>query len=387
MAAFGPALAIDETPVRRPTQHAGEPRIDRLSVSAYTIPTDRPESDGTLAWDSTTIVVVGAEAGGVRGLGYSYADVTAARLASTLRAHVVGRDAFETAAIWTSLVGAVRNMGRPGIAATAISAIDAALWDLKARLLSVPLIDLLGRARQEIPAYGSGGFCSYDADTLTHQMAAWADAGFRFVKMKVGRDPTQDPKRVAIVREAIGDDVELFVDANGAFDPRQALSAAAAYANHRVTWFEEPVSSDDVDGLRFVREGAPNDMAIAAGEYGWDQFHFRGLLEAGAVDVLQVDATRCLGITGFLMAAALCEAYNTPLSSHCAPALHAPLMCATPRAIHLEWFHDHVRIESMLFDGAARASKGSVAPDRTRPGLGLDLKPADAEPYLVWRST
>src|SRR5919197_231924 len=333
MAAFGPSLAVDETPVRRPTQHAGKPRIDRLSVSAYTIPTDRPESDGTLAWDSTTIVVVGAEAGGVRGLGYSYADVTAARLASTLGAHVVGRDAFETAAIWTSMVGAVRNMGRPGIAATAISAIDAALWDLKARLLSVPLIDLLGRAREEIAAYGSGGFCSYDADTLTHQMTGWADAGFRFVKMKVGRDPTQDPKRVAI-----------------------------------------------------VREGAPNDMAIAAGEYGWDQFHFRGLLEAGAVDVLQVDATRCLGITGFLMAAALCEAYNTPLSSHCAPALHAHLMCATPRAIHLEWFHDHVRIESMLFDGAARASKGSVAPDRARPGLGVDLKPADAEPYLVWRS-
>jgi L-alanine-DL-glutamate epimerase-like enolase superfamily enzyme len=216
--------------------------------------------------------------------------------------------------------------------------------------------------------------------------AAWADAGFRFVKMKVGRDPTMDPGRLGIVREAIGDDVELFVDANGAFDPRQALSAADMYADRRVTWFEEPVSSDDVDGLRFVREHAPHDMAIAAGEYGWDQFHFRRLLEGGAVDVLQADATRCLGITGFLMAAALCEAHNTPLSSHCAPALHVPLMCATPRAVHLEWFHDHVRIESMLFDGAARASAGSVAPDRARPGLGLELKRADAEPYLVWRS-
>ena len=151
-----------------------------------------------------------------------------------------------------------------------------------------------------------------------------------------------------------------------------------------MTWFEEPVSSDDVEGLRLLRDTAPAGMAIAAGEYGWDPFSLRHLLEAGAVDVLQADATRCLGTTGFAAAAALCEAYATPLSAHCAPALHVQLTCAARPAIHLEWFHDHVRIERLLFDGAVQPRGGLLEPDRDRPGIGLELKRSDARPYLDW---
>jgi L-alanine-DL-glutamate epimerase-like enolase superfamily enzyme len=364
------------------------PPIDGLRVSAYTVPTDAPESDGTIAWDRTTIVIVEPEAGGIRGLGYSYADPTAARLiADNFSSIVLGRNAFDISAIWSSLVGAVRNIGRPGIAATAISAVDNALWDLKARLLGVSLVDLLGSAREAIPVYGSGGFCSYSDERLASQLGDWADDGFRFVKMKIGREPSCDRGRVGVARKAIGADVELFVDANGAFDRSGALATAAAMADRRVTWFEEPVSSDDVEGLRFLRDRAPAGMAIAAGEYGWDQFHFRRLLEAGAVDVLQADATRCLGITGFRMAAALCEAFNMPLSSHCAPALHVALTCAARPAVHLEWFHDHVRIEQMLFDGVPVARGGVVSPDPRRPGIGLELKTPDAAPYLDWASS
>jgi L-alanine-DL-glutamate epimerase-like enolase superfamily enzyme len=371
---------------RRPIESA--PPIDGLRVSAYTIPTDAPESDGTIAWDRTTIVIVEPEAGGIRGLGYSYADATAARLiADNFLPVVLGRNAFDIASIWSSMVGSVRNIGRAGIAATAISAVDNALWDLKARLLGVSLVDLLGSSREAIPAYGSGGFCSYGDDRLAGQLGGWADDGFRFVKMKIGREPRRDPARVGIARKAIGDDVELFVDANGAFDRSRALGTATSYADQHVTWFEEPVSSDDVDGLRFLRDRAPAGMAIAAGEYGWDQFHFRRLLEAGAVDVLQADATRCLGVTGFQMAAPLCEAYNAPLSSHCAPALHASLTCAARPAVHLEWFHDHVRIEQMLFDGAPVVRAGVVSPDVSRPGIGLELKTRDAAPYLAWASS
>jgi L-alanine-DL-glutamate epimerase-like enolase superfamily enzyme len=378
-----PATPADEGRLTDPG-----PPIDGLRVSAYTVPTDAPESDGTIAWDRTTIVIVEPEAGGIRGLGYSYADPTAARLiADNFSSIVLGRNAFDIAAIWSSLVGAVRNIGRPGIAATALSAVDNALWDLKARLLGVSLIDLLGSAREAIPAYGSGGFCSYGDDRLASQLGGWAGDGFRFVKMKIGREPGRDAARVDVARRAIGDDVELFVDANGAFDRSRALATAAAMADRRVTWFEEPVSSDDIDGLRFLRDRAPAGMAIAAGEYGWDQFHFRRLLEAGAVDVLQADATRCLGISGFQMAAALCEAFNVPLSSHCAPSLHVALTCAARQAVHLEWFHDHVRIEQMLFDGAPVARGGVVSPDRRRPGIGLELKAPDAAPYLDWASS
>lgn len=363
----------------------GEATIDALDVRAYTIPTDAHESDGTFEWDDTTIVVVHVSAGGVKGVGYSYADPAAAFLVDHgLRPLVEGADAWATSAVWTSMVAAVRNLGRPGIAATAISAVDVALWDLKARLADVALVDLLGRARDAVPAYGSGGFTSYSDERLADQLGGWATAGFSRVKMKVGREPARDPRRVDVARAAIGPTVELFVDANGAFDRSGALGAARAFADRGVTWFEEPVSSDDVDGLRFLRDRAPAGMAISAGEYGWDQFHFRRLIDAGAVDVLQADATRCLGVTGFLMAASLCEASGIPLSSHCAPALHVQLMSAARPGVHLEWFHDHVRIEEMLFDGAPIAVAGAVAVDRGRPGLGLELREREAQPYLSW---
>ncbi|HET9682107.1 MAG TPA: enolase C-terminal domain-like protein [Candidatus Limnocylindrales bacterium] len=370
-----------------PARQAAGIEVEDLVAAAYSIPTDRPESDGTLAWNSTTIVVVQVTAGPFRGLGYSYAHPVAAEVAATTLARVVvGRDVADVPGAWAAMVGAVRNVGRQGIAATAISAVDTALWDLKARWLGLPLVELLGAVRAAIPAYGSGGFCSYDDETLADQLGGWAEDGFRFVKMKVGREPARDPHRTDVARAAIGPDVELFVDANGAHDRSHALAAAAAFAERGVTWFEEPVSSDDLAGLRLVRDRAPAGMAIAAGEYGWDAFALRALLEAGAVDVLQADATRCLGSTGYLTAAALCEAWNVRLSSHCAPSLHATLQCAVRPAVHLEWFHDHVRLEQLLFDGAVEARDGEVRPDRSRSGLGLELKVPDADPYLVWRS-
>lgn len=375
---------------RRPTRRIADglpsPTIDRLTATAFTIPTDAPESDGTFAWDRTTIVVVQITSGDTTGLGYSYADVNAARLATEVLApRVLGRPAMDIPGAWSAMVGEVRNLGRPGLAATAISALDNALWDLKARLLGLSIADLLGTARDAIPGYGSGGFCSYDDARLAGQLGGWAEVGFRRVKVKVGREPERDPHRLDVARRAIGDEVELFVDANGAHDRPSALLAAKQFGERDVRWFEEPVSSDDLPGLRLIRDRAPAGMAIAAGEYGWDLDDFRSLLEAGAVDILQADATRCLGTTGFLAAAALCEAHHTPLSAHCAPSLHVSLTCAVRPAIHLEWFHDHVRIEHLLFEGSPRPHDGFLAPDRGRPGFGLELREADAEPYLAWR--
>lgn len=363
------------------------PRVDELRVAAYTLPTDGPESDGTLTWDTTTIVVVQVAAAGVRGLGYTYADPVAARLAAdTLAPLVVGTDAFRTTAAARAMTGAVRNAGRPGIAATAISAVDIALFDLKARLLGCSLADLLGRCHDSVVAYGSGGFTSYPDWRLEAQLGGWADEGFGSVKMKVGRDPDADPARVAAARRAIGADVALFVDANGAHDRRSAARAAERFAHADVTWFEEPVSSDDRAGLRWLRDRVPARMAIAAGEYGWGPDELLALLRDDAVDVLQIDATRSLGVTGFVASAALAAAFHVPVSAHCAPSLHAQLMAATPNGIHQEWFHDHVRVEHLLFDGAPDAVAGRVSPDPSRHGLGLALRDTVAEPYLVWRS-
>lgn len=359
-------------------------RIDALRARAYRIPTDAPEADGTFAWDSTTLVVVEVEAGGVAGLGYTYNDASAVPLiVGVLARAIASRDAFDTGAAWAAMVRSVRNIGRAGLAATAISAVDAALWDVKGKLLGVPVALLLGAMRESVPVYGSGGFTSYSDRFLEGQFGTWAESGMRWVKMKVGSEPERDLLRVRAARRAIGDGVGLFVDANGAYSRKEALAFAEAFAGLGVLWFEEPVSSDDLDGLRLLRDRAPAPTDIAAGEYGYDAFYFRRMLEAGAVDVLQADASRCLGLTGFLQAGALCEAFGMPLSAHCAPALHLHAACAVPRLRHIEWFHDHARIEAMLFDGAPVPEKGEIRPDLSRPGLGLTLKAQDAECYAV----
>jgi L-alanine-DL-glutamate epimerase-like enolase superfamily enzyme len=359
--------------------------IDALEVSAYRVPTDFPESDGTAEWDATTIVLVEAHAGGATGLGYTYGNVAcAAVIESTLRDVVHGRDAMHVSAAWQAMVSACRNLGRPGVASMAIAAVDTALWDLKARLLDVPLATLLDAVRDHVPVYGSGGFTSYPDARLADQLGGWAQRGIPRVKMKVGRDPARDLARVRVAREAIGPTTELYVDANGALTRVQALWFANRYADEfGVSWFEEPVSSDDLEGLRLLRDRAPGGMDIAAGEYGYKLDYFEKMLTAGAVTCLQADVTRCEGITGFLRVAALCEARSLELSAHCGPSIHAHPSCAVMAFRHLEYFHDHARLERMLFDGVLEPKDGALHPDFTRPGNGLELKRTDAERYAI----
>jgi len=338
-----------------------------------------------MSWSSTTLVLVEVFGGGKSGVGYTYTDRSAVGLvAGKLAGLVQGKDAFAPQAAWLAMQRSVRNLGREGLAATAISAVDTALYDLKARLMQVPLVQLLGSYRMTVPIYGSGGFTSYSDDELRRQLSGWVmEQGCRFVKMKVGSEPELDPHRVDVARCAIGERAELFVDANGAYGVKQALQLAGVFARQGVTWFEEPVSSDDLRGLRAIRERAPAGMDVAAGEYAYTTDYVRTMLEASAVDVQQADLTRCGGFTGFLQAAAICDAYHIDLSGHCAPALHLHAACAVPRLRHLEWFHDHVRIEHLLFDGAPLARNGAIEPDLTRPGNGLIFKEADAARYAV----
>jgi L-alanine-DL-glutamate epimerase-like enolase superfamily enzyme len=353
--------------------------VTRLTVSVYTVPTDHPESDGTFAWNSTTMVLVEASAGDETGLGYSYTDRAAASLIEhTLADVALGRSAFDVGGLWGAMVHSIRNLGRPGIASSAIAAVDIALWDLKARLLGLPLVSLLGAVREAAPVYGSGGFTSYSTRQLCLQLSGWVRQGIPRVKMKIGTDPSADSERVRAARDAIGPDAELFVDANGAYDRKQALAFADIFAESGVSWFEEPVTSDDLEGLRLMRDRAPGGMDIAAGEYGYDLWYFRHMLDAGAVDVLQADATRCAGITGFMRAGVLCEARSLPFSAHTAPSVHAHPACALPALRHVEYFHDHARIERMLFDGVLEPVHGALRPDTSRAGLGLTLKRADA---------
>jgi L-alanine-DL-glutamate epimerase-like enolase superfamily enzyme len=358
--------------------------IERVDVSAYRIPTDYPESDGTYAWDSTTLVLVEVAAGGHHGIGYTYADTATATLVRDLLAKTIqGQDALDVPGCWAAMDHAIRNLGRPGIASMAISAVDVALWDLKGKLLEIALVTLLGATRDRVPIYGSGGFTSYPIAKLQEQLGGWVAAGIPRVKMKIGTHPADDLARVRAARAAIGPEAALYVDANGAYSRKQALAQAARFREEGVVWFEEPVPSADLAGLHLIRDTGPAGMDIAAGEYGYDLGYFRHMLEAEAVDVLQADGSRCAGITGFLRAAALTESRVMALSAHCAPSLHIAACCAINRLSPIEYFHDHVRIESMLFDGAIAPVDGALRPDRTRPGLGLEFKRADAERYAV----
>lgn len=357
--------------------------ISAVEVSAYTVPTaTQPESDGTATWSATTLVLVELEAGGKRGLGYTYADLATARIVrDVLAAEVRGKDAFDTIGLWTAAVRAVRNHGRGGVCAMAISALDNAAWDLKAKLLSLPLARLLGQARTSVPAYGSGGFTSYSSAALEEQLGGWAEQGFSMMKMKVGREPSLDVARVAAARKAIGPRAALFVDANGAYSRKQALALSLRFAELGVSWYEEPVVKTDLAGLRLLRDRAPATLEVAGGEYGYELSDFRTFIEADCLDVIQADVTRCGGVTGFLRAAALCDAFELPMSTHCAPALHVALGCHVPQLRHVEWFFDHQRIERLLFDGAPEPGGGELRPDLTRPGFGLSLKLAGAEKF------
>lgn len=315
------------------------PAVEQVGTAVFTVPTDAPEADGTLAWDSTTLVLATVDSAGVTGLGYTYAPAATARIVDDLLAGVVtGSPALDVPRMNEAMHRAVRNAGLPGVAAQAIAAVDIALWDCKARLLGLPLVRLLGAARDEVPVYGSGGFTTYDDDRQERQLRGWAEEdGIPRVKIKIaeswGTREDRDRRRVARARAVIGDDTELYVDANGGYGAKQAVRVGRALADEGVTWFEEPVSSDHLTTLAAIRAQVPQD--VTAGEYGYTLPYFEHMLAAGAVD------------------------------AHAAAAV--------PNLRHLEWFHDHVRIERILFDGTLTPDGGALTPAPTPP-------PASASP-------
>ena len=306
---------------------ADEATVLRLETATYTVPTDAPEADGTLAWDSTTLVVVHAfAADGTTGLGWTYAGRACQTLIDDqLTGSVLGRSALDVPGCLEAMVRAC--LGRPGVVSCAIAAVELAMWDLKARLLGLPLCRLLGQVHEQVPVYGSGGFTSYDDAQLLAQLELRTqELRIPRVKIKIGESwgacEQRDLARVRQAREVVGPDVALYVGANGGYSPAQAVRVGQQLAEQDVTWFEEPVSSDDLAGLARIRGQVRPD--VTAGEYGYDLTYFgRMCAVAGPVDCLQVDVTRCSGVTEWLRPAAVAAAHGLDVSAHCAPALHA----------------------------------------------------------------
>lgn len=351
--------------------------VRELRLSSYRVPTAAPEADGTATWEATELLVVEAVAGDQVGLGWSYCAARAVErvVADLLTPVVVGGDALDVPRLWQRMVRTVRNAGRPGLVSMAVAAVDLALWDLKAKLLDLPLDRLLGRCRDRVPCYGSGGFVSLSDDELTAQLRHWVDdLEVTSVKIKVGEGwgsaPERDLARARRAREVVGDAVELFVDANGGYGPGQARRLGRAYDGLGVVWFEEPVSSDDLPTLAGLRRVLRAD--VAAGEYADSVGYAERMCRAEAVDCLQLDVTRCAGITEWLRCAAVAAGHGLQVSGHCAPSLHVAPALAVPNLRHVELFADHERLEPLLFDGVPAVEAGALVPSDA-PGNGFAL--------------
>lgn len=363
-----------------------DPAVDAVEASAYRIPTEGPEADGTFAWDATTMVVVSVRAGGETGIGWTYAPAACAGLIRDVLAPVVlGLPALDVGRAQQELQHTVRNAGRLGMVAYGISAVDCALWDLKSRLLGLPLHRLLGAVRSTVAIYGSGGFTNYDDDQLSNQLSGWVhEQHIRRVKIKIGQDAgsrvERDLRRMRQARQIIGSDAELFVDANGGYRAKQAIRIMEKAADLDIRWFEEPVDSQNHAGLREVRDRV--DADVAGGEYGTSLLYYQRLCAADAVDCVQADVSRCGGISDWLRIAAVVAAHDLEISAHCAPHLSVHVAAATPGFRHLEWFHDHVRIERLLFDGCLDPDGGTLTPSDA-PGNGLTFRWADAATFRV----
>ena len=359
--------------------------VESVAASAYRIPTDQPEADGTFSWDATTMVVVRAAGEGHEGQGWTYAPAAAVQVVEELLAPVAeGRPVDEVEQTWEAMVRAVRNAGRPGLVGMALSAVDIALWDLLGHVQARALVEVWGGEPAPVVLYGSGGFTTYDDETTRGQLEGWCEEDLAMVKIKIGEAwgtrTERDLHRVDVARDTVGEATGLFVDANGAYSTGQAIEMGLELEARDVRWFEEPVSSDDHRGLSTVRDRTT--LEVAAGEYGDSHAYFRHL--AGHVDCLQVDVTRCGGYTEWRRIVADPDLPGPGgWSVHCAPYASLPVASTTAGLRHQEWFHDHVRIEQELFEGWAPPHGGRLEPDRSRPGHGLAFLDGEAERYRV----
>ena len=349
--------------------------IAAVQADHYRVPLPVAVSDSThgvmAAFELITVRI--RDRDGAEGLGYTYTVGAGGAaihnlIARDLAPLLAGADETRIEALWQKLWWAVHYVGRGGLAIHAISALDTALWDLMAKRRGLPLWRLLGGHDPRVPAYAGGIDLQFPLEQLLRQTEDNLARGFRAIKMKVGRDRlAEDVARVKAMRELLGPEVPLMVDANMRWSADQAIRAARAFAPHDVFWLEEPTIPDDVAGhVRILREGG---LPLAAGENLHTLYEFQALIAAGGVSFPEPDLSNCGGVSAWLKVARLAEAANLPVTSHGVHDLHVHLLAAVPNASYLE--AHGFGLERFMAEPLALEDGKAIAPER--PGHGVEL--------------
>ncbi|MDE2638183.1 MAG: mandelate racemase/muconate lactonizing enzyme family protein [Chloroflexota bacterium] len=321
---------------------------------------------------------------GLEGLGVADGGRAAQALVTdSLKPLLIGQDPLYTEKLWDDMFWRLRGVGRKGLAFSAISAVDTALWDLKAKTFNAPLYKLLGAYTDTVPIYGSGGWTHFSVDELVAEQVAYVERGMKSIKMKVGKDfgksEREDIERLAAVRAAVGDDIEILIDANNGYYAKQAIRMAREFEPYRVGWFEEPVLADDIEGLAAIARAI--DIPVATGEHEYTKYGFRELIARGGADIVQPDIGRVGGVTEWMKVAQLAQAFNLPVAPHAFQLVHLHVACATPNLRIVEYLGVSEEFDKLVYKEFPQPVNGMWSPYPDKPGLGLELNPDVVRKY------
>lgn len=365
--------------------HSGAVKITKMTTHDYEWKREQPITNGLHTYETSDITIVEIETdAGVTGYGVGRPRAGEREMRAEFLDRLVGRDPTMTEAIWESL-WSPKMSGRRGNETRALSSIDLALWDIKAKLAGMPLYKMLGGYRTEIPIYIAGGYYGKDKGLkeLQEEFVSYVELGARAVKMKIGGLPIkEDIVRVKAVREAVGDDVSLLLDANCAYRYYDAISFSRRAEEFDPFWFEEAVQPDDYEGFKKI--AAATSIPLATGENEYTKHGFRDLIATQAIGILNPDARYMGGVTEFMKVAAMAQAHGVDIAPHGDQQAHLHLLAAIPNARILEFYPPQVQPMSSrayLYAPVLNAN-GTVNPPEV-PGAGMDPNFAALEQFRI----
>ncbi len=364
-------------------------KINDVTVQCYSWPRPRPISNGKYTYATVRLNLVCVHTDeGVTGVGWAGGPGLSASMTVALVEHfrdaLMGEDPFNYRRIWENM-WLPKVVGRRGLTTWIISAVDIALWDLMGKALGKPVHKLLGGFRDRIPTYVAGGYYEEGKGLreLAQEMEESLKLGARAVKMKIGGvEINQDVERVRVVRETIGPDVKLMVDANNAYVAYQAVEIARKMEPYDVFWFEEPVAPDDYEG--HARVARASSIPVATGENEYTRYGFRDLIQHGSASILNADAQILGGITEFMNVASLAAAHDLHIAPHGAQEVHIHLVAAIPNGLILEFYRETVNpLHGQIFKESLTLDEDGCVRVPQSPGLAMEPNWEVLEPYRV----